>query len=240
MKAMIFAAGFGKRLLPLTQTVPKPLVEVQNRPVLDWIVHQLQHYQINQAIINVHYLADHIIDHLRQQQSHFKATISIENTILGTGGGLLKTIDYWKKNEDFYLCNSDVLCTIDLNDFFSYHVNQKAMATLAINHTISESMLLIDSGNSLIGIRKEGQDTFFLDPIDQFKAVGFCGLHVVNSNIFQHFGNPVEFSIIEEYLKLTKKGIVIKTWDIGDAYWIDIGSKEGLENANKHFPGFNF
>ncbi len=237
MKAMIFAAGFGKRLLPLTQTIPKPLVKIQNKPALDWIIQQLQHYRINEAIINVHYLADQIIHHLKQYQPGFKLTVSYEETILGTGGGLFKTADYWDE-EDFYLCNSDILCTADLNNFFSFHTNQRATVTLAVNNEISHSMLLIDEAKNLVGIRQDKADKLVVHPKGKIEAVGFCGLHVINSKIFRYFGHPAEFSIIDEYLKLITKGIKIKTWEIGDVYWIDIGSKEGLENANKHFPGF--
>ena len=239
MKAMIFAAGYGKRLLPLTQTIPKPLVKIRDKTALDWIIQQLQHYHINEAIINVHYLADRIIHHLKQHQSNFKVTVSHEETILGTGGGLFKTVDYWN-DEDFYLCNSDILCTADLNDFFAFHSNQQAMATLAVNYEVSDSMLLIDEAKNLVGIRQEKTDKLVVQPKGKIEPVGFCGLHVINSKIFRYFGHPAEFSIIDEYLKLITKGIKIKTWEIGNVYWIDIGSKEGLENANKHFPGYGF
>ena len=101
-------------------------------------------------------------------------------------------------------------------------------------------MLLIDSQGTLVGIQKNGSKKVFRESVGKIKAVGFCGLHVVSPEIFSYFGEPAEFSIIDEYLKIIAQGVKISTWDIGKAYWIDIGTEEGLENANRHFPGFTY
>lgn len=237
MKAMIFAAGYGKRLLPLTRKTPKPLVRVQNRAILDWILEQLARFGIRQVIINTHYLAETIEQHIKTIDLPLSISLSHEPQILGTGGGLAQTIDFWDEHA-FYLCNSDILCTADLNHFFEAHQARGSLATLAINHQASASMLLIDEAMSLVGIRRQDKALVLKEPKGMISAVGFCGFHAVSPAIFQWFDSPVAFSIIDEYLKIIRQGGDIAVWDIKDAYWIDIGSREGLENANRHFPGF--
>lgn len=237
MKAMIFAAGYGKRLQPLTNQTPKPLIEVQDRSMLDWIIQQLQYFGVSEIIINTHYLAEKIHQHLESHKIEIK--ISFEKEILGTGGGLLKTFEFWDNN-DFYLCNSDILCTADLNSFFEFHKQTSSLATLATNKNRSNSMLLIDEQGLVVGIQRNNINTILKSGTGDITPVGFCGMHVVNPTIFEWFEIPIQYSIIDEYLKVIAKGGEIYSWPIGDAYWTDIGSIESLENANKHFPGFNY
>lgn len=235
---MILAAGFGKRLLPLTETIPKPLIRVRSKPVLDWIIEQLQLYGILEIMINTHYLPEKIVQHLESRYPALSVSFSHEEKILGTGGGLYRTLRYWDQ-ADFYLCNADILCTADLRSFFAFHTRRQALATLAVNHQVSNSMLLTDENGRLVGIRKNGIDQVYGLVEGELNPVGFCGLHVISPAIFAHFQTPVAFSIIDEYLKIIARGGKIATWDIGDAYWVDTGSVSGLENADRHFPGFN-
>lgn len=237
MKAMIFAAGFGKRLLPLTKSIPKPLIQVQEKSVLDWIIERLQSYGIREIIINTHHLANKIMEHLVSRYPTLSISFSHEDTILGTGGGLYQTINYWDQS-DFYLCNADILCTADLKTLFQFHSKQQALATLAVNHRVSDSMLLIDGNGMFVGVRKNGKDVVKTIVQGEIRPVGFCGMQVISPAIFTYFRPPVAFSIIDEYLKVLASGGKIATWDIGSAFWVDTGSFHGLENARRHFPGF--
>ncbi len=114
MKAMIFAAGFGKRLLPLTENTPKALAEIQNRPILDWIIDNLIQSGITDIIINTHHLATKIVSFLKAKQCSIPIKTSHEENILGTGGGLFNTKDFWNSH-NFFVCNADILCNANKN-----------------------------------------------------------------------------------------------------------------------------
>lgn len=237
MKAMIFAAGYGKRLQPLTTTTPKALADIQGKPILQLIIERLLSYNVKEFVINTHHLHHKIADFLTEFDSRASIKISYEQTILGTGGGLYKTKDYWGET-DIYVCNSDILCNLDLSKLFEFHSKADATVTLATNKVHSDSMLLTDQKNRLVGIERKGQKSIISEPAGKVKPVGFCGMQVISSKLFEYLNEKVAFSIVDEYLSLIEKGLEIKTWDIGDSYWTDIGSMENLETANKQFPGF--
>lgn len=239
MKAMIFAAGLGTRLRPLTKHTPKPLIRVRQRPLLDWIVLQLKENGITSIIMNTHHLHERIVEHLEKSDYGIPVELSYEKKILGTGGGLLKTKPYWD-TEDFYLCNADILCTAALREFFAFHCQTGNLATLGINDRVSNSMLLIDADGMLVGILRKGTRKILRKPAGDVRAVGFCGFQTLSPRIFSYFAKPVAFSIIDEYLKLVEKGIGVSTWSIGNAYWEDVGTPETLEKADREFPGFSY
>jgi NDP-sugar pyrophosphorylase family protein len=237
MKAMVFAAGFGSRLRPLTNDIPKPLIRIKNKPLLDWIVLQLQLSGIKSAIVNTHYLHEKIENHIKTAGYAIPVTVSHEEKILGTGGALVNTRNFWDR-DDFYLCNSDILCTAPLPEFFTFHRKTGNMVTLGINDRNSDSMLLIDEEGLLVGIQRKGTKDIRRKPLGRPRAVGFCGFHMISPGLFSQLSVPVAFSIIDEYLALIEKGISISTWSIGEAYWEDIGTPQRLQKAESAFPGF--
>jgi len=107
-KAMVLAAGLGLRMRPLTERMPKPLVSVAGRTLLDHVLDKLGNAGMIEAIVNVHYLPDQIIDHVARRKRP-RVTISDErNLVLGTGGGLVKALPLLG-NEPFFLVNADTL-----------------------------------------------------------------------------------------------------------------------------------
>ncbi len=236
---MIFAAGFGTRLLPLTKNTPKALVQVQDRPILDWIIDNLIQSGINDIIINTHYLASNITSFLREKQYPISVKTIYEETILGTGGGLFNTKDFWD-TQDFLVCNADILCNADLREFNESHIKSNSLVSLGINDKISKSMLLVDEKGFFVGRQKNGRQEIVRTPIGEARCFGFCGIHLISQRIFSYFAHPVEFSIIDEYFKIVRQGFPISTWHIKNAYWEDIGTPETLNLANREFPGFSY
>lgn len=107
-KAMVLAAGLGLRMRPLTERRPKPLVQVAGRPLLDHVLDKLGSAGVSEAVVNVHYLPDQIIDHVASR-TRPKVTISDERAqVLGTGGGLVKALPLLGKTP-FFLVNADTL-----------------------------------------------------------------------------------------------------------------------------------
>jgi MurNAc alpha-1-phosphate uridylyltransferase len=107
-KAMVLAAGLGLRMRPLTEQMPKPLVAVAGRPLLDHVLDKLGDAGVSEAIVNVHYLPDQIIDHVRERKRP-RVTISDErDQVLGTGGGVVKALPFIG-DEPFFHVNADTL-----------------------------------------------------------------------------------------------------------------------------------
>ncbi|MBU2643483.1 NTP transferase domain-containing protein [bacterium] len=236
MKAMIFAAGFGKRLLPLTMKIPKALVVVHNRPMLDWVIEHLMRHGINDIIVNTHHLHSEIEAYLEMNSYSIPISISHEETILGTGSGLYQTRHFWD-NSDFYVCNVDILCKADLSAFFAFHGSHASLVSLGVNDRVAKSMLLVDQEGYLVGRSVAGQKQIVGRPRGKIHEAGFCGMHAISPSFFQHVIPPMSFSIIDDYMNLLQAGISIRTWSIGDAYWEDIGTPEALKRANRDFSG---
>ena len=113
MKAMILAAGYGKRLAPITDTIPKPLIKVGNMSLIDRNINYLVSSGFHEIIINVSHHADQIINHVNKNFSELNISFSIEDRPLGTGGGIYNALEKIGNNP-FLLTNADILHQIDL------------------------------------------------------------------------------------------------------------------------------
>ena len=102
MQAMILAAGMGTRLQPLTHTLPKALVPVLKKPALEWQIRRLQKIGVDSLAVNVHCHARQIVEFVQQYRAFPVITLFAESQILGTGGGLLNTRDYWRNQSFFF------------------------------------------------------------------------------------------------------------------------------------------
>jgi NDP-sugar pyrophosphorylase family protein len=248
MKAMIFAAGLGTRLKPLTDNCPKALIQVGGKPMLQITIEHLIKYGFNDIIINIHYLGNHITDFLKQHH-HFGINIEISdesNEILETGGGLWKARHFFNDEKSFLVCNADVLTNINLEKFYQSHIQNNAMATLAVRQRNSSRYLLFDDKDILFGwenikthevkiprkipaeIKAELADheTF---PLHEH---AFSGYQFISPEIFKHNKHEGKFSMIDWYLDVCRHHI-IKAFHHDDDIWIDIGSPEELAKANE-------
>lgn len=234
---MIFAAGFGTRLRPLTLTTPKALVEISGTPILDIVIRNLQNHGVQDFMVNTHYLHEKVKSFIQKQPYQNNTKISFEPEILGTGQGLYVTKEFWGE-DDFLVCNVDILCDADMRTFVAYHKKKKALATLAVNAVKADSMLLFDENGSLCGRQIKGKQQIYREPVGLIKAKGFCGIHMISPQFFQKVEKKAEFSIIDDYVNLLKQGEEIQSWDIHDAYWIDIGTMDTLKAVEENLPEF--
>ena len=138
MKAMIFAAGLGTRLRPLTDDRPKALVEVAGRTMLEITLSRLRSFGIREVIVNVHHFADMVVAYLKTNDNFgMRIEVSREDVLLDTGGGLKKAASFLLEDsndsdEPIVLHNVDVLSTIDLQRMVQFHTENHALATLAV------------------------------------------------------------------------------------------------------------
>src|SRR5512133_1676351 len=154
MKAMIFAAGLGKRLGTITESTPKALVDINGKTALHRAVERCTSYGFNDIIINVHHFADLVEEEVgRLNAMGFHISVSDERELLlENGGGLWKARDFFDKTP-FLLYNVDIISDLDLSDLYSLHLEKKGLATLAVRHRPGKRFLLVDRAGQLRGWR---------------------------------------------------------------------------------------
>lgn len=238
MKAMILAAGLGTRLRPLTDTVPKALVEIGGTTMLEIALKRLSAAGATEVIVNTHHFADKISAFLQKNKiPGLRAEISRETgSPLETGGGLKKAAWFLKDGGPFFLYNCDIFTDMDLAGMFARHLTSGALATLAVKERPSARQLLFDAGLNLRGRfdAKEGAVRWAGEPAKDAVKLAFSGVHVISPGIFPLITESGAFSITDVYLRLAAAGSKIKGFRMDGAYWQDIGTVEKLEAVRKH------
>ncbi len=232
---MIYAAGLGTRLMPLTKNKPKALVEVQGITLIERAIKKLVRSGFDRIIVNVHHHANQLIDFLNNNNFDADIKISDETSkLLDTGGGLKKAESFFDKNEAFLIYNVDVISDIDLNKMCDFHNTSEALATLAVRNRKTSRYLLFDKKNDLIGWEniKTGEKKISRKVEEDFYRLAFSGIHIISPNIFNLINKTGKFSMIDIYLELAGNQM-IKSFNHDDTFWMDIGSVENLEIINK-------
>ena len=243
MKAMIFAAGLGTRLRPLTDNMPKALVSVASKPMLERVILRLKDAGFNDITINIHHFGGQIIDFLHAHNNFFvDIHISDERgELLETGGGIKKARPLLEGNEPFLIHNSDILTDIDLNAFYRHHIESKADATLLTNRRKTSRYLLMDKDNRLCGWTNLSTGEVLpkeLDyPSDHYQLQAFGCVHVLSPSIFQYMENERwtgKFSIIPFYVDICSQAH-IQGYPIDSENWFDVGKPETLAKAEAYY-----
>lgn len=240
MKAMIFAAGLGTRLKPLTDHMPKALVPVAGRPMLEHVILKLKAAGFNELVINIHHFGEQILDFLRANQN-FGLTIHISDErdcLLDTGGGIRKAEPFFRGNEPFLVHNVDILSDTDLKALYEYHRQSGNDATLLASRRKTVRYLLFDDEKRLCGwINKDTLQTkpegFAYNP-EHHREYAFSGIHVISPSLFHYMDEQWtgKFSIMDFYLQTCHEarigGRLTDTLRL-----IDIGKPETLTQAEE-------
>ncbi len=237
MKAMIFAAGLGNRLKPLTDTTPKALIPVNGRPMLEHILLKLKAAGFREIVINVHHLGDQIIDFLNaNNQFGLKIDISDERDyLLDTGGGIKHAARFLAGSEPFLVHNVDILSNVDLKAIYDAHLQSRTIATLLVNKRQTSRYLLFNEEHQLCGWRN--RDTGEVkshypdfDP-EKYTEFAFGGIHVMSPEIFEWMDEWTgKFSIINFYLSICAKAR-IQAYEAANLQLMDIGKPDTLKQA---------
>jgi NDP-sugar pyrophosphorylase family protein len=236
MKAMIFAAGLGTRLRPLTDDRPKALVEVAGRTMLELTLARLRGFGILEVIVNTHHYGEMIAEYLHAHRNFgMSIVLSHELVLLDTGGGLKNAASFFLDSAAdgdaaFLVHNVDVLSTIDVAEMLRQHSSTGALATLAVQRRTSSRQLLFDSGGQLCG-RQSGSETQLVCQGTDLEALAFSGIQVLSTRIFEKLTEQGAFPIIDAYLRLAGQGERILAFPAGDAYWRDLGRPESIDEA---------
>jgi NDP-sugar pyrophosphorylase family protein len=238
MKAMILAAGLGTRLRPLTNDRPKALVEVGGRTLLELTLCRLKSVGVHEVIVNVHHFADMILEYLKANDNFgIRIEVSREEELLDTGGGLKKAAWFFLRDgleEPFILHNVDVISTIDLGRMMRFHVEQEALATMAMQDRPTSRYLLFDENGELCGRRagRDGKEEMVRSAAKPL-ALAFSGIHIVSPRLFAKMGDEGAFSIITTYLQLAAKGEKIAAFPADEYYWRDLGRPENITQVER-------
>lgn len=245
MKAMIFAAGLGSRLKPLTDTMPKALVPVAGRPMLEHVILKLKASGFTEIVINIHHFGEQIVDFL-QANDNFGLTIHISderNRLLDTGGGIKKARSFFEHtNEPFLIHNVDILSDIDLKELYEYHRQKGGVATLLASRRETSRYLLFDADERLCGwtnkatgeVKPEGFQ-YTQSPGSPYREYAFSGIHVLSPEVFclmDTFCREAKFSIMDFYISSCRDNL-FKGYLKECLKLIDIGKVETLAKAEE-------
>ena len=234
---MIFAAGLGTRLKPLTDHMPKALVPVAGKPMLEHVILKLIASGFDEIVINVHHFAEQIIDFLKEKNNFgIKIWISDETEeLLDTGGGIKKASSLL--NEPFLVHNADILSNVDLKALYDFHIASENDATLLVSPRKTVRYLLFNQTNRLCGwINKDTLQTkpegFIYQP-DEQQEYAFGGIHIISPSLFKYMeGWTGKFSIMDFYLQTCQKA-KLGGYAKEDLQLIDIGKPDTLAKAEE-------
>lgn len=258
MRAMIFAAGLGTRLKPITDTIPKALVPVCSQPLLKHLIEKLKGAGYTDVVINVHHFAEKIREYVAQN-GNFGINISFSDEtdlLRETGGGIRHAAPLLNDGEPFLVHNVDILSNLDLEDFYDAHLAASIsidtpLATLLVSERETSRYFLFDRDNNLVGwmnklsgevkspyreLARGAWENFnwkkFLEE-NSLEKYAFAGTHIISPEVFRLMEKwPEKFSIVDFYLQMADK-YIIKGYVKNDLRMVDVGKLDSLEEAEK-------
>jgi dTDP-glucose pyrophosphorylase/CBS domain-containing protein len=220
LQAVVMAGGFGTRLRPLTETVPKPMLSIGGRPLMELIIDQLRYTGVTKVNITTHYQAEKIVDHFGDG-SDFGVDISYvkEESPLGTGGALgLMT----KPDDPVLVINGDILTDIDFRAMHSFHIEHDAMMTVAVRrYEVQVPYGVIDcDGPRIVKLREKPQIGFFVN----------AGIYLLEPSVYQYISPNQHLNMTDLIERLVADGKDVVSFPVRE-YWLDIGQHADYERA---------
>lgn len=238
MKAMIFAAGLGTRLRPLTDTMPKAMVPVCGRPLLGHVLDRLDGAGVESFVINTHHFPEQIHSYIEGRQDLAGRVAFSDEQIapLETGGGVLAAEKLLRGDGAFLVHNVDILSNLDIRAFVDGR-QQDALATLLVSERQTQRYLLFDEQMSLVGWTNvaTGQVRTPYDGLDVEKCrkLAFAGIHCMSEGVFdamRTLGFEGAFSIIDFYLAACRQYRICGQVSPG-LRLLDVGKQQTLQEA---------
>ena len=248
MQAMIFAAGLGTRLKPLTDTMPKALVRVWGEPLIKRVIENLARAGVDRIVVNVHHFAGQIIDYLNEN-NNFGLDIRISDEtsgLLETGGGIKKAAPLFAPDAPILIHNVDILSNVDLKKFYEAAIvseerrvkNEEGVdAVLLVSWRKTKRYLLFDDDMRLVGwtnietgeVRSPYPE---LNP-KECRMYAFAGIHAISPRLLKMMDSfPDRFGIIDFYLKACATHNIIG-YAKDDLKLMDIGKLDTLAQAEE-------
>ncbi len=239
MRAMVLAAGLGTRLRPITYDMPKPMVPVLNRPVMEHILRLLARHGFTETIANLHWFPELIEAHFGDgSQLGVELSYSPEEQLLGTSGGVRNAAGFL--GDSFLIISGDALTDIDLTAMREFHESHDGIATLAtkrVEDTSQFGVAITGADGRIQGFQEKP------DPAEALSDLANCGIYMFRSEIFDFFpepgtskaagpGDPAGFAdwAMDVFPRLLEGDVPFYSHEI-DAYWNDIGNLTELRES---------
>ena len=230
-QAMIFAAGLGTRLKPLTDTMPKALVKVGGQPLLWHTVMKLKAAGYEHMVVNVHHFAQQIVDYLKQNDN-FGLDIRISDEsdkLLETGGGIKKALPLFDRSKPILIHNVDILSNLDLTAL------DGSVTTLVVSPRQTKRYLLFDDDLYLRGWTnvETGEVKGEVTDVDSYRKLAFSGIHVLHPSLLPLMDEwPDRFPIMDFYLKVCARH-PIRGYEPCGLRLMDVGKLDTLHEAEQ-------
>lgn len=231
VKVMIMSAGVGSRLDPLTREIPKPLVPVANKPVMDILFESLSEIGISDVICNTYYLADKIIERYKNNNLNINFNYIKEEELSGTAGGVKKCQYFFDKNSCFLVLSADGLFNADLQRAIEIHKASKTIATIGIKEIPHEEV----SHFGVVVTDKDGFITEFQEKpsIEEAKSNFInTGIYIFDYKIFDYIPENTFYDFAKNVFPKLVSSRAINTFKV-DGYWSDIGTIEQYKQSTK-------
>jgi mannose-1-phosphate guanylyltransferase len=239
MRAMVLAAGLGTRLRPITYDMPKPMVPVLNRPVMEHIVRLLARHGFTETIANLHWFPELIEGHFGDGAAFgVELSYSREEQLLGTSGGVRNVAGFL--GDSFLVISGDALTDIDLAAMRAFHESHDGVATLAtkrVDDTSQFGVAIIGADGRIQGFQEKPA------PAEALSDLANCGIYMFRSEIFDFFPSPGASRAsgaddppgfadwaMDVFPALLEADVPFYSHEI-DAYWNDIGNLEELRGG---------
>jgi NDP-sugar pyrophosphorylase family protein len=234
MKAMIMAAGKGARLGKITETIPKVLVDINGKSLLQMAVETCTRYGFDDIIVNVHYMADMVEKEIsRLNGLGFRITVSDERELLlENGGGLYKARGFFN-NEPFLVFNADIVTDLDLSSLYRYHLKKNGLATLAVRNREGNRFLMVNSDGIVKGWcnKATGEKILAVNGNAELLEIGFSSIQIIDPEIFKFMRDGI-YTVVSLYLELASSHRIY-TYRCDDGYWFNVGTPEELEKVRE-------
>lgn len=231
-KAMIMAAGVGSRLDPLTQDVPKPLVPIANRPMMELLLEKLLAISVKDVIANTHYKAEQIINKYKNNDLGINFNYVHEKKLSGTAGGVKKCQFFFDEGEDFLVLSADGLSNANLAAAIESHKKSGAIASLGVKKIALEEI----PNFGVVVKDEEGFVIGFQEKPSIKEAKSDCintGIYIFNYKIFDYIPADTFYDFAKNvFPDLLSKDIKINTFPV-DEYWSDIGTIDQYVQSTK-------
>lgn len=228
MKAMVLAAGKGTRLAPLTDAIPKPMAPVAGKPMIGHIFELLEGAGVEEVHVNVHHLADAILEHYGWEAWMNGMTVNVtrEDELMGTAGGVRRISDRF--DETFIVIMGDALTDVDLRKVVAFHRERGAVATLALMRVTDTSQY------GVVELGPDGDIVAFQekpDPDEAISTLANTGIYVLEPEALRYIPEGTFFDFARDvFPRLLEAGEKFVGYE-DDFYWSDIGTLEAYRAA---------
>src|ERR671933_1291741 len=230
MKAMALAAGKGTRLFPLTGEIPKPMAPIVNTPIIEHIFDLLARHGIEEVRVNVHYLADPLLEAYNEESSVNGMNVHLEreDRLLGTAGGVKRLADRF--DDTFVVVSGDALTDVNITELVEYHKERDALATIALRWVYDTSefgVVDVDDEGNIKGFQEKP------DPKEAISTLANTGIYVFEPRAMEYIPEDTFFDFANDvFPKLLEAGEKFAGYESKkDFYWSDIGTLQAYREA---------